>query len=34
VYGDAKGNDQETERQYEKLRMMRIRFRHVSRTAI
>ncbi|MFC5528589.1 HRDC domain-containing protein [Cohnella yongneupensis] len=34
VYGDLKTNDQETERQYEKLRMARIRFRRVSRTAV
>lgn len=34
VYGDSKGNDQEVERQYEKLRMMRIRFRRVNKAAI
>lgn len=34
VYGDVRTNDQETERQYEKLRMARIRFRRVSRTAV
>jgi hypothetical protein len=34
VYGDAVLNDQEVERQYEKLRMMRIRFRRVSKAAI
>lgn len=34
VYGDSKGNDQEVERQYEKLRMMRIRFRRVSKAAV
>ncbi|MFD0671586.1 HRDC domain-containing protein [Cohnella sp. GCM10027633] len=34
VYGDAKTNDQETERHYERLRMARIRFRRATRTAI
>jgi hypothetical protein len=34
VYGESRTNDQETERQYEKLRMVRIRFRRVSRTAV
>lgn len=34
VYGEVKVNDQETERQYEKLRMARIRFRRASITAI
>jgi biotin operon repressor len=34
VYGDSNSNDQEVERQYEKLRMMRIRFRRVSQAAI
>lgn len=34
VYGDSTGNDQEVERQYEKLRMMRIRFRRVSKAAV
>lgn len=34
VYGDVLANDQETERQYVKLRMARIRFRRVSRTAV
>ncbi|WP_027087801.1 HRDC domain-containing protein [Cohnella panacarvi] len=34
VYGDVRTNEQETERQYVKLRMARIRFRRTSRTAI
>lgn len=34
VYGESGSNDQEVERQYEKLRMMRIRFRRVSKAAI
>ncbi len=34
VYGDSNNNDQEVERQYEKLRMMRIRFRRVSKAAV
>ncbi|MBO9596682.1 MAG: HRDC domain-containing protein [Cohnella sp.] len=34
VYGDVRTNEQETERQYVKLRMARIRFRRASRTAI
>lgn len=34
VYGESKANDQETERQYEKLRMARIRFRRATVTAI
>jgi hypothetical protein len=33
VYGEISSNDQEVERQYEKLRMMRIRFRRVRKTA-
>ncbi|MCD9024237.1 HRDC domain-containing protein [Cohnella silvisoli] len=31
VYGESGSNEQEVERQYEKLRMMRIRFRRVSK---
>lgn len=34
VYGESRANDQETERQYEKLRMVRIRFRRANRTAV
>jgi len=34
VYGDAKTNDKEAERQYEKLRMMRIRHRRASKSAM
>jgi hypothetical protein len=34
VYGDVTSSEQEVERQYEKLRMMRIRFRRVSKAAI
>jgi hypothetical protein len=33
VYGEISSNDQEVERQYEKLRMMRIRFRRERKTA-
>jgi hypothetical protein len=33
VYGEINSNDQEVERQYEKLRMMRIRFRRERKTA-
>jgi hypothetical protein len=34
VYGESGSNEQEVERQYEKLRMMRIRFRRVSRAVV
>lgn len=34
VYGDVTSSEQEVERQYEKLRMMRIRFRRVRKAAI
>jgi biotin operon repressor len=34
VYGESGSNEQEVERQYEKLRMMRIRFRRVSKAVI
>ncbi|MDB4867360.1 MAG: hypothetical protein JWR03_1693 [Cohnella sp.] len=34
LYGEATGGDQEVERQYERLRMMRIRFRRERQTAI
>jgi hypothetical protein len=34
VYGETSTNDQEVERQYEKLRMMRIRFRRVRKAAV
>jgi len=34
VYGDHSSNDEETERQYEKLRMARIRYRRVSQAVV
>ncbi len=34
VYGESGSNDQEVERQYEKLRMMRIRFRRANKAAM
>ncbi len=34
VYGEFRANDQETERKYEKLRMVRIRYRRAGRTAV
>lgn len=34
VYGDSNHNDQEVEKLYEKLRMVRIRFRHVTKAAL